>query len=56
MMILIISSITLVALTITTQTGNDGEDDLCHPILGKRDRKRKEVFRVHLSISYVHMI
>jgi hypothetical protein len=51
MMILIISSITLVALTITTQTSNDGVDDLCHLIFGKRDRKREEVFGIHLTIS-----
>jgi hypothetical protein len=43
-MILIISWVTLLALTVTTQTSNDRENDLCHLIFGERDRKRKEVF------------
>jgi len=51
MMILTISWSTRVSLTITTQTGYDGEDDLCHLIFGERDRKREEVFGIHLPIS-----
>jgi hypothetical protein len=44
MMILIISWDTPISLTITTQTSNNGEDDLCHLVFGKRYRKREEVF------------
>jgi hypothetical protein len=53
MMILVISWDTPISLTITAQTGNNGENDLCHLIFGKRHRKREEVFGVHLSISLV---
>jgi hypothetical protein len=44
MTILIVSWNTLISLTITAQTGDNREDDPCHLIFGKRDRKREEVF------------